>query len=206
MGACTKWERSGNATGGLLRIMRDKRLVYQQAQTFERRPAAAAWIKKREGELAQPGALERVQAKDPPLADVIDQYIKELGREAGSTKAQCLRTIKTDYDIGRLKCSEVNVSPSVRSPASSPRERSNPPRSAITCRTCPPSSRWPGHCGGYPLDPQAMTDASTALRATKVIGKSRQRERRPTLEELDMLMTHFGRVRHKRKVKLRADR
>jgi hypothetical protein len=80
MGACTKWERSGNATGGLLRIMRDKRLVYQQAQTFERRPAAAAWIKKREGELAQPGALERVQAKDPPLADVIDQYIKELGR------------------------------------------------------------------------------------------------------------------------------
>jgi len=32
--------------------------------TLDRKPAAAAWLKKREGELAQPGALDRFA---PPL-------------------------------------------------------------------------------------------------------------------------------------------
>jgi integrase len=191
-------ERSGRFTAQI-RIMRDKRLVYQQAQTFDRRTVAAAWIKKREGELAQPGALERLHAQDPTLADVIDRYIEELGREAGRTKAQCLRTIKTDCDIGRLKCSEVN-SVAISSLARQLAGRGIEPAtignylSHLSAVVKVARPLW-----GYPLAPQSMTDASTALRATKVIGKSRRRDRRPTLEELDKLMTHFGRVRHKRK-------
>jgi integrase len=191
-------ERNGRFTAQI-RIMRDKRLIYQQAQTFDRRAAAVNWIKKREGELTQPGALERLQAVDPPLADVIDRYILELGQEAGHTKAQCLRTIKTDYDIGRIKCSEVN-SPAISSLARQLATRGIEPSTvanylshlAAVIKVARPL--W-----GYPLDPQEMADASTALRATKQIGKSKQRDRRPTLDELDQLMTHFGRVRHKRK-------
>jgi hypothetical protein len=40
-------ERNGRFTAQI-RIMRDKRLIYQQAQTFDRRAAAVNWIKKRE--------------------------------------------------------------------------------------------------------------------------------------------------------------
>jgi integrase len=140
-----------------------------------------------------------LQAEDPPLADVIDRYIQELGREAGITKAQCLRTIKMDCDISRLKCSEINsvaISGLARQLAARGIEASTVGNYLSHLAAIVKVARplW-----GYPLDPQAMSDASTALRATKVIGKSKQRERRPTLDELDKLMTHFGRVRHKRK-------
>jgi integrase len=191
-------ERNGRFTAQI-RINRNKKTVYSQAQTFERRPAAVAWIKKREVELAQPGALERLLAVDPLLSEVVDQYIKELGQEPGDTKAQCLRTIKTEYDIANLKCSEV-TSVAIADLARQLADRDIAPSTianylshlAAVIKVAKPL--W-----GYPLDPQHMADASIALRATKQIGKSQKRDRRPTLAELDKLMGHFGLVRHKRR-------
>jgi integrase len=51
---------------------------------------------------------------------------------------------------------------------------------------------------GYPLDRQAMTDALIVLRKMGIISKSDERDRRPTLAELDKLMVHFGVVRKRR--------
>lgn len=51
----------------------------------------------------------------------------------------------------------------------------------------------------YPLNRQAMQEASIALRKLGIIGKSKQRDRRPTLDELDKLMTHFGEIRARRR-------
>jgi len=50
----------------------------------------------------------------------------------------------------------------------------------------------------YPLDQQAIKDAMVALRRMGTIGKSRQRDRRPTLAELDRLMLQFGRIKSSR--------
>src|SRR5262249_8887132 len=77
-----------------IRLKRAGKIIHTEAQTFDRKPAAAAWLKKREGELAQPGALDRLAADDPPLADVIDQYIRESQKALGRTKEQVLRAIK----------------------------------------------------------------------------------------------------------------
>ena len=52
--------------------------------------------------------------------------------------------------------------------------------------------------GGYPLDRQAIEDAYIVARRLGVSGKGRSRERRPTLDELDQLMEHFGQVKAKR--------
>ena len=65
--------------------------VHREAQTFDRKQAANAWIVKREAELNRSGALEH-QA-DPPLAAVIDRSIEEsknpvLGNKAQDHKAQ----------------------------------------------------------------------------------------------------------------------
>jgi integrase len=51
----------------------------------------------------------------------------------------------------------------------------------------------------YPLDRQAMKDATTALKRMGIIGRSKQRDRRPTLDELDKLMRHFGAIRARRR-------
>ena len=45
---------------------------------------------------------------------------------------------------------------------------------------------------GYPLDQAAMKDAFVVAKRLGVTSKSRSRERRPTLEELDLLMIYFG--------------
>jgi integrase len=51
---------------------------------------------------------------------------------------------------------------------------------------------------GYPLDRQAMKDAQIVAKRLGVISKSRHRDRRPTMDELDKLMQHFGVVKARR--------
>lgn len=169
-----------------IRIMRDGQ-TYKEAQTFDTKSAAANWLKLREGELAKPGVLERHKAGDPYLRDVIDQYIRESNKELGRTKAQVLRTIKT-YDIANKRCSQIDsttivaflqqldVTPATRGSYLS--------FLASIVRVARPM--W-----GYPLDEREMDAAWTVTRKMGIIGKSDMRERRPTLDELDLLMTHF---------------
>jgi two-component SAPR family response regulator len=89
-----------------IRIRRDGEIVYSDSQTIDRKPAAAAWIKKKEAALAEPGALETLRATDPLLRDVIDQYFKESKRDYGDTKRQVLRTIQAGQ-LGGKRCSEI---------------------------------------------------------------------------------------------------
>jgi len=67
-----------------IRIKSGGKVVFTESQTFDRKPAAQAWLKRRETELAAPGALTK--PVDPPLKDVIDQYNQEKQREHGKTK------------------------------------------------------------------------------------------------------------------------
>src|SRR5659263_386217 len=52
---------------------------------------------------------------------------------------------------------------------------------------------------GYPLDKQAMDDARVVLDKLGLIGRSKQRTRRPTLAELDRLLRYYTVVELKRK-------
>jgi integrase len=51
---------------------------------------------------------------------------------------------------------------------------------------------------GYPLSRQELDDAVTVLKKLGLIRKGLERSRRPTLEELDQLMGHFGRIQNHR--------
>ncbi len=79
-------------------------IVHREAETFDRKQAANAWIVKREAELKRPDGLERKE--DPTLAVVIDRYIEESRNAVLGTKAQVLKTIKNS-DLGETKCSEI---------------------------------------------------------------------------------------------------
>jgi hypothetical protein len=50
-------------------------ILHREAETFDRKQAANAWIVKREAELKRPGGLE--QKEDPALSVVINRYIAE---------------------------------------------------------------------------------------------------------------------------------
>src|SRR5271170_995031 len=87
-------------------IKKSGRIVHREAQTFDRKQAANAWIVRREAELKRPGGLE--QRDDPPLAVVIDRYIKESKSPISGSRAQMLNAIKSS-DLGGVKCSEITA-------------------------------------------------------------------------------------------------
>jgi integrase len=146
---------------------------------------------RREEELLQPGALDRLP--DPLLGHVIDRYIQEA-KKIGRTKAQVLRTIKT-YDIAELRCSKItsaDVLAFARPLPVSPQTRQNY-LSHLGAVFTVARPAW-----GYPLDRSVIKDTFVVTKKLGVTGKGRSRDRRPTLDELDKIMEHFGSVRAKR--------
>jgi integrase len=175
-------------------IKKDGAIVHREAQTFDRKPAANAWMVKREAELKRPGGLE--QKEDPTLSAVIDRYITESKGVVLGTKAQVLKTIKNS-DLGEMKCSDITSNTLV----SFARELTN----NVEPQTC---GNYFSHLStiftvarpawGYPLSRQEFDDAVTVIKKLGLIRKAAERTRRPTLDELDRLMEHFGRIRQHR--------
>ncbi|KFC63950.1 putative integrase/recombinase [Bosea sp. LC85] len=171
---------------------------HRESQTFDRRPAAAAWIKKREAELSKPGALALAQhgKRLATLGDAIDSYIAESKKKIGRTKSQVLRAIKAD-DIADIACADITSQDLVayagrlgveRAPATVANYLSHL-RSVFAIA----QPAW-----GYPLDEKAMADTFKVTKRLGVTGKSKDRTRRPTLDELDRLLRHFEAGRRKR--------
>ncbi|WP_213772865.1 tyrosine-type recombinase/integrase [Bradyrhizobium sp. dw_78] len=181
---------------GQLLIKRDGKIVHRESRTFERRQAAAAWVDNREKKLAKPGALERLHNADPDLATVIDQYVRESIKEIGKTKAQVLRAIK-EYPIAQKRCSTITSEDIV----AFAQQRV----AKVTPQTV---GNYLSHLGaifaiarpawGYELNQTAMEDAQVVAKRLGISSKSRDRERRPALDELDKVMAHFT-ERHRRR-------
>ena len=175
-------------------IKKNGAVVHREAQTFDRKQAANAWTVKREAELKAPGGLERKE--DPPLSAVIDRYIVESKNVVLGTKAQVLKTIKNS-DLGETKCSDITSHTLV----SFARELTK----NVEPQTC---GNYFSHLSniftvarpawGYPLSRQEFDDAVTVIKKLGLIRKGNERNRRPTLDELDRLMEHFGRIRDHR--------
>jgi integrase len=169
-------------------LKRKGKIVHRENQTFDRQQAAKAWLARRETELAA-GVPDR--SKDVTLAEVIDRYVRESEREIGRTKTQVLAKIK-EFDIANLRCSEIKSQQLVefaRSLNVQPQTRANyMSHLAAIFRVARPL--W-----GHPLDLQQIEDATIAMRKLGTIAKGNSRDRRPTLDELDRLMTHFEGIR-----------
>lgn len=194
MGTITERERKDGTTGHYAQILikRKGRVVHREAQTFDRKQAAKAWLARRETELAQPGALER--GPDPKLHEAIDRSIAETEREMGDTKTQVLRTIKK-HDIAEMRCSEIkshHISDFIRSLKVLPQTRLSYASHLSSVFTVA-KPLW-----GYPLDAKEMESAMIAMRKLGIIAKGDSRDRRPTLEELNRLMNHFARIKANR--------
>ena len=169
-------------------------IVHREAETFDRKQAANAWIVKREAELKRPGGLEHKE--DPLLSAVIDRYIAESKSPVAGTKAQVLKSIKNS-GLGDTKCSDITSQRLV----SFARELTK----TVEPQTC---GNYFSHLSniftvarpawGYPLSRQEFDDSVTVIKKLGLIRKGNERNRRPTLDELDRLMEHFGRIRENR--------
>ncbi|WP_028714169.1 MULTISPECIES: site-specific integrase [unclassified Paracoccus (in: a-proteobacteria)] len=175
-----------------VRIMRDGKKA-SASSTFERRSAAEAWLRRKEAELKKPGGFEKMERQrtgGATLAEAIDTYARTSTKQIGKTKAQVLKSIKS-FEIASLPCAAVTSQKLVefaqelfdggRQPQTIGNYLSH--LSAIFAIAEP---AWK-----IPLDPAEMRAATTVCKNLGLIGKSKKRDRRPTLEEMNKLMAHF---------------
>ena len=166
----------------------------RENRTFRDHKTAKAWIRQREGELDNPRAFRAATAPTRTLGDAIGRYLDEYGGEIGKTKAACLAAVRR-HAIAAMSCNDIGSEDIVAFARTI---------GTVTGLASPgPSTinNYLSHMGsvfaiarkawGYPLDPEAMTDALFVLRKQRAIAKSSKRDRRPTLNELDQILGYF---------------
>lgn len=173
-----------------INIRRNGKWAHRESRTFDKRASAAAWLKKRMKEIDAAGEdLSSIKSKGRTLSAAIDRYITESVKEIGRTKAQVLRSIR-EYELADMPCNEIGSQDIVqfakdlgatRTPATVGNYMSH--LSAVFALARP---AW-----GIPLDQQAMKDAFVVCNRLGITGKARKRDRRPTLAELDALLSLF---------------
>lgn len=185
-----------------IRLFRDGAQVYQESQTFARKQAAQAWVRKRESELDQPGAIERANRKGATIKEMIDRYLDEMEkvRPLGKTKLATLKAVSESY-LGKLNDQDINSQLLVEYAL----WRMDKEGGGVQPQT---AGNDLAHLGavlsiarpawGYEVDPHAMTDARRVLKKLGYNMKSRERDRRPTLDELDKLLKHFQGIQARR--------
>ncbi|KPN91725.1 tyrosine-type recombinase/integrase [Pseudomonas nunensis] len=185
-----------------IRLKNKGAIVYQECQTFARKQAALAWARKRETELAEPGAIERANRKGATVKEMIERYLTEMEkvRPLGKTKLATLKAISESY-LGKLNDQDINSQVLVEYAL----WRMGEEGGSVQAQT---AGNDLAHLGavlsiarpawGYAVDPHAMTDARRVLKKLGYNMKSRERDRRPTLDELDKLLTHFEGIQKRR--------
>lgn len=190
MGTITPRKRKDGSIGYTAQIRRKEggKVIYTEAQTFDREPAARAWLTKRERELSQPGALESAKQEDPLLSEAIGRYVRESKKGVGRTKAQVLRRIQ-ESPLGSMNCSAIRSQDYVTFaqgldvlPQTAENYMSH--LSAVVTIARP---AW-----GYPLVEQQLEDARKVLKKLGATGKSSKRDRRPTIDEMDRIMSYYA--------------
>lgn len=197
MGSITARKRKDGTNAYMAQIVvkRGGAIVHRENKTFPARREAAGWVARREDELARMGSTDG--AIDPTLDTAIERYIKESVRALGRTKVQVLNAIRRD-DLASMRCGEIRSADVV----AFARKLLDGGRKPQTVQN------YLSHLGavfaiakpawGYPLDRQAVADAFTVCKRIGITAKSGERDRRPTLDELDKVLAHFASVRAKR--------
>lgn len=177
-----------------IRIKRHGKIVYQETKTFDRKRLAESWANRRELELQAPGALEQALSPSVTIRALIERYMTEVS-ELSSWSASKTFDLKRlaasglgDRDAIALSVSEViDFIRARRLEGAGPATAGN---DMVWLRTVLKAARalW-----NIPAALQAVNDAAEHCRLMGLIAKSRQRERRPTAEELEKLRTYFTR-------------
>lgn len=203
MGTITQRKRKDGSSGftAQIRIMKEGRAVYQESQTFDRKATAQAWIRKREAELYEPGAIEKANRKGVTVKEMIERYLQEYEklRPLGKTKRATLKAIKesslgevNDCDITSQRLVEYAMDRMEKDGIQPQTVGNDLAHLGAVLSVARPA--W-----GFDVDPLAMPDARRVLKKMGAVTKSVERNRRPTMDELERILKYFAEMRDRRK-------
>ncbi|MBG6287706.1 site-specific integrase [Pseudomonas nitroreducens] len=203
MGTITQRKRKDGTSAftAQIRIMRQGKAVYQESQTFDRKTTAQTWLKRRETELSEPGAIERANRKGITVKEMIGQYLEEYGklRPLGRTKEATLEAIAATWlgdVVDRDLTSQILVEYAmdrIEKDGVQPQTVGND-LSHLGAVLTVARPAW-----GYEIDPVVMSDARRVLRKMGGVSRSKERDRRPTLDELNRVLEYFEEMRSRRR-------
>lgn len=179
-----------------IRINRDGAQVYQETQTFARKQAAQAWIRRREAELYEPDAIEKANRVGVPLAEIIDRYLKEVekARPLGKTKRAVLKAIAStslgqviDSDINSQRLVEFALWRMTKAGGDVQPQTAANDLAHLGAVLSVAKPAW-----GFQVDQHAMADARKVLKKLGYDMRSQERSRRPSKAELEKILEHFG--------------
>jgi integrase len=174
----------------LIRIAKNGNIVHMESETFDSKSLAKVWATKREAELS---AQKVFKPKEKPLkiSKVIQDYISQFGHNYGRSKNYDLARL-LNYSLAELDISELTAQILIahcieRNKEAKPQTVKN---DVIWLKTAIRTMR---SVNGFTFDLAVFDDAYETLWREKLIGKSVERERRPTQIELRELSRYFAR-------------
>jgi len=190
MATITKYKRQSGKISyrAQIRIQR-KNINYTESETFDTRALAKAWAAKREAEIAS----ERVflpRQKPLKVSKVIEDYLAQFGQNYGRSKNYDLARLLR-YPLAALDVTEITPQILInhcieRNKVAKPQTVKN---DIIWLKIAIKTMRA---VSGFGFDLTVFDNAYEILWREKLIGKSAERERRPTREELWALSRFFG--------------
>jgi len=186
--------KKGTTYTAQIRIRRKGKIVYTESETFDKKSFARAWAKKRESELAVPGALERVTHEGITLSRVLEWYRDDFdGRSKfGRSKLSTINFLIDHPNMQKLDALKLTSGQLVdhvklrRGEGAGPATVNN---DLIWLRN---SFRAIRIGRDIPLNLQPIDDAGFLCRSEGLIAKAKERERRPDIDELNALLEYFS--------------
>lgn len=191
MATITKIEnKKGITYRAQIRKFEKGRIIHSEARTFSKRVMAERWGERREQELAEPGALERIKGSSLTVEMLIARYVAEFAGDAGRTKLKDLEALKR-YEFALLPIDQLTSEVLI----DHARERLK----SVKPQTLLNDFVWlkAVYDAAYPawkikIDSREIVAAKNFCAANNMVHKSEERERRPTEKELKVLDEHFA--------------
>lgn len=167
---------------------------YSASKTFSTHQAALAWMQAEERMIDT--AISKGQdvakpTKQVPLREVITRYLEDR-RDAGRTKAQCLTTT-LNYKIADMSVDAITSADIVEFARQIARREGVNSKATVWNYITHLAPLWDiGQAAwGYQLDKTVMDQARAACKSLKLVSPSAKRDRRPTVDEVNSLMSFF---------------
>lgn len=167
--------------------------TWRESKTFSTRQNAIDWADKREAEIER----EAIHGESTTrlLGDIIKDYQAQFGHGYGRSKNYDIERL-LNYSLAKIAVNKLTAKHLIshcieRNKTAKPQTVHN---DIIWLRTI---LRTMSGVDGFDFDLGVFERASTVLRAEKLIGKSVERNRRPTAQELWRLSRYFARSRSK---------
>jgi integrase len=176
-----------------VRIRRNGKVIYSESETFTKKSLAKEWAAKREVELKLPKAMDHLRHEGLAIGTVLEWYKEDFDGKSkfGRSKLSHINYLINHDDFSSLKALELTSGQLVAHVNQRRREgagASTVNNDLVWLRNAFRAVRIGRN---VPLDLQVIDDAAFLCRKEKLVAKSKQRSRRPSIEELNQLMDYF---------------